>query len=36
MMTNDTGNRPVHFILDPVHNLFFVSLIKQINNINFQ
>jgi len=26
----------VHFILDPVHNLFFVSLIKQINNINFQ
>jgi hypothetical protein len=35
-MTNDTGNRTVHFILDPVHNLLFVSFIKQINSINFQ
>jgi hypothetical protein len=36
MMTNDTGTRPVHLILDLVHNLLFVSFIKQINSINFQ
>jgi len=36
MMTNDTGTRPVHFMLDLVRNLFFVSFIKQINGIHFQ